>query len=96
MTTDPVGQRPSNPLLDAMNRVTEEARVEIKKAVEASSTEKPLPCPFCGSETLYDKHGHNASGGELHWVKCGNCHARGPSLEVWGTAVEAWNDRVAT
>lgn len=52
-----------------------------------------LPCPFCGWTALYDKHGNNATGGELHWVKCGNCHARGPSLETWDGAVECWNER---
>jgi Lar family restriction alleviation protein len=75
----------------------------IKRGKDVIAMEKLDICPFCGGSSLkYMKHGSKREGMFTVYVRCKQCHARGPMKTVSNdTAPEdevkiaalAWNTR---
>jgi hypothetical protein len=62
----------------------------------ADTTEKLLPCPFCGEPATKD---HDSNGLGAYWIVCdnvrGKCGCEGPYCDTPEEASAAWNRRAA-
>lgn len=54
---------------------------------------KPLPCPFCGSETGLYAEEHEEGYYTFFHIHCYSCDAFGPDEITEKQAIDAWNKR---
>ena len=57
-----------------------------------SKNEDLKPCPFCGGKAKIKKD--CCFGGDIYFVECQHCIARGPGERLKYEAIAAWNRRV--
>ena len=64
----------------------DDCRASARKWLDEEHIEKPLPCPFCGSENVYLYE--NAC-----YVECDDCSIETRCYDTTEEAIEAWNRR---
>lgn len=68
-------------------KLNEDCRDATRKWLDEEHIEKPLPCPFCGSENIEVSE-------TAYYVECNDCGVETRCYHTIEEALEAWNRRV--